>query len=221
MLLKGICRARHCPPPVLPHWPSWHLLPVLVGSGCLVQDVQRRWPAVWDAGPGTGDSPPPVFVWAGDPGLHRGENQTGHPRVLAMYRGGWQECQPVNCDIAWVGLRRKEVSFLLLETSSRSLICEWWSPPRNQKNASISRYHVGQEVGPGTSISINFNPSEFGACWSQRTNSLWVKIRFFATVKMEIWILVPSLTRVTSNKLLNHPKTHFLPLWNESNNNCL
>lgn len=115
--LKVSVRACHCPPSVLPHWPSWHLLPVLVGSGCLVQDVQWRWPAIWDAGPGAGDPPPPVFVWAGDPGLHRGENQAGRPRVLAMYGRGWQEHQPMSSDTAWVGLRRKEAIFLLLETS--------------------------------------------------------------------------------------------------------
>lgn len=50
-----------------------------------MQDVQRRWPAIRDAGPGAGDPPPPVLVRAGDPGLHRGEHQAGHPGVLGMY----------------------------------------------------------------------------------------------------------------------------------------
>lgn len=160
-LKVSVC-ACHCPPPVLPHWPSWHLLPVLVRSGCLVQDVQWRWPALWDAGPGAGDPPPPVFVWAGDPGLHRGENQAGHPRVLAMYGRGWQERQPVSCEIAWVGLRRNEAIFLLSETSLRSLICEWWSPPRKQKNAAISRYHIGVHVCVHLTLCVKTGLSEEG-----------------------------------------------------------
>ena len=37
-----------------------------------------------------------------------------------------------------------------------------WAPSQAESDC--------QEVGPGTSISININPSKFGACWSRRTN---------------------------------------------------
>lgn len=57
-------------------------LPVPVGRGCLVQDLQRGRPAVGDAGPGAGHPPPPDALRASDPGLHRGEPASAAPSPL-------------------------------------------------------------------------------------------------------------------------------------------